>query len=347
MTLLDPNLGHDVPKTNLGLNGKSITKEQDLTVDQWAGLLRLTEELKDEKRRRREIQRLRGRNIALVFAKNSTRTRCAFEVAAHDQGAHVTYLDPTGSQLGHKESVRDTGRVLGRMFDGIEYRGFAHANIEELARSSGVPVWNGLSDTWHPTQSLCDVFTMLEHSGKASNEISFAYVGDARNNVGNSLLVAGAMSGMDVRMVGPQTLWNSEKVLTDATAIADTTGASLLQTSDPARGLEGVDFVYTDVWVSMGEPESVWARRLELLNDYQVNASLMALTGRADTAFMHCLPAFHDRHTEIGHKIFTQTGREALEVTDDVFESPQSIVFDQAENRLHTIKAILVATLES
>lgn len=346
MTLLDPNLGHDVPKTNLGLSGKSITKEQDLTVDQWAGLLRLTEELKDEKRRRREIQRLRGRNIALVFAKNSTRTRCAFEVAAHDQGAHVTYLDPTGSQLGHKESVKDTGRVLGRMFDGIEYRGFAHGNIEELARSSGVPVWNGLSDTWHPTQSLCDIFTMLEHSGKASNEISFAYVGDARNNVGNSLLVAGAMSGMDVRMVGPQSLWNSESVLRDASAIADATGASLLQTSDPERGLEGVDFVYTDVWVSMGEPESVWARRLELLNDYQVNKSLMALTGRADTAFMHCLPAFHDRHTEIGHKIFTQTGREALEVTDDVFESPQSIVFDQAENRLHTIKAILVATLE-
>lgn len=347
MTLLDPNLNYDIPKTHLGLRGKSITKEQDLTVEQWEGLLRLTEELKEEKRRRREVQRLRGRNIALVFAKNSTRTRCAFEVAAHDQGAHVTYLDPTGSQLGHKESVKDTGRVLGRMFDGIEYRGFAHANIEELARSSGVPVWNGLSDTWHPTQSLCDVFTMLEHSGKPSSEISFAYVGDARNNVGNSLLVAGAMSGMDVRMVGPQSLWNSESVLAAASAIADTTGASLLQTSDPARGLEGVDFVYTDVWVSMGEPESVWTRRLELLSDYQVNASLMSLTGRADTAFMHCLPAFHDRHTEIGHKIFTQTGREALEVTDDVFESTQSIVFDQAENRMHTIKAILVATLES
>ena len=347
MTLLDRNLGYDVPKSHLGLNGKSITKEQDLTVDEWAGLLQLAEQLKDEKRRHREIQRLRGRNIALVFAKNSTRTRCAFEVAAHDQGAHVTYLDPTGSQLGHKESVKDTGRVLGRMFDGIEYRGFAHANIEELARSSGVPVWNGLSDTWHPTQSLCDVFTMLEHSGKSSNEISFAYVGDARNNVGNSLLIAGAMSGMDVRMVGPQSLWNSEEVMSAASAIADTTGATLLQTSDPVRGLEGADFVYTDVWVSMGEPESVWTRRLELLNAYQVNAALMALTGRADTAIMHCLPAFHDRHTEIGHKIFLQTGREALEVTDDVFESPQSIVFDQAENRMHTIKAILVATLES
>jgi len=347
MTLLDPHLGFDVPKTHLGLAGKSITKEQDLTIDQWAGLLQLTEELKEDKRHRREVQRLRGRNIALVFAKNSTRTRCAFEVAAHDQGAHVTYLDPTGSQLGHKESVKDTGRVLGRMFDGIEYRGFAHGNIEELARSSGVPVWNGLSDAWHPTQSLCDVFTMLEHSGKPSNEISFAYVGDARNNVGNSLLVAGAMSGMDVRMVGPESLWNSTEVMATASAIAGTTGASLMQTSDPAQALAGVDFVYTDVWVSMGEPESVWTRRLELLNDYQVNASLMALTGRAETAFMHCLPAFHDRHTEIGHKIFTETGREALEVTDEVFESPQSIVFDQAENRMHTIKAVLVATLES
>jgi len=346
MTLLDPNLGQEVPRTHLGLRGKSITKEQDLTLDQWAGLLRLAEELKDEKRRRCEVQRIRGRNIALVFAKNSTRTRCAFEVAAHDQGAHVTYLDPTGSQLGHKESVKDTGRVLGRMFDGIEYRGFAHANIEELARSSGVPVWNGLSDTWHPTQSLCDVFTMLEHSGKTSDEISFAYVGDARNNVGNSLLVAGAMSGMDVRMVGPQELWNSPSVVASASAIAETTGATLLQTSDPAGGLDGVDFVYTDVWVSMGEPESVWTRRLKVLNNYQVNRSLMSLTGRPDTAFMHCLPAFHDRRTEIGHKIFTETGRTALEVTDEVFESPQSIVFDQAENRMHTIKAILVATLE-
>ena len=346
MTILDPNLRYEMPKSHLGLRGKSITKEQDLTLDQWAGLLQLAQDLKDEKRHHREVQRLRGRNIALVFAKSSTRTRCAFEVAAHDQGAHVTYLDPSGSQLGHKETVKDTGRVLGRMFDGIEYRGFAHANIEELARSSGVPVWNGLSDAWHPTQSLCDVFTMLEHSNKASNEISFAYVGDARNNVGNSLLVAGAMTGMDVRMVGPQALWNSEEVMVAASAIADTTGASLLQTSDPACGLEGVDFVYTDVWVSMGEPESVWTRRLELLNGYQVNSTLMALTARDDTAFMHCLPASHDRHTEIGHRIFRQTGRTALEVTDDVFESPQSIVFDQAENSMHTIKAILVATLE-
>jgi ornithine carbamoyltransferase len=346
MTLLDPELTYELPKTHLGLRGKSITKELDLTLEQWAGLLHLSEDLKEEKRSRREVQRLVGRNIALVFAKSSTRTRCAFEVAAHDQGAHVTYLDPTGSQLGHKESVRDTGRVLGRMFDGIEYRGFAHPNVEELARSSGVPVWNGLSDAWHPTQSLCDMFTMLEHSGRPANEISFAYIGDARNNVGNSLVVAGAMSGMDVRMVGPQRLWNSEEVMASASAIAATTGASLLQTSDPVRGLAGADFVYTDVWVSMGEPESVWTERLELLDAYQVNASLMALTGRADTAFMHCLPAFHDRHTELGEKIFKKTGRMALEVTDDVFESDASIVFDQAENRMHTIKAMLVATLE-
>jgi ornithine carbamoyltransferase len=346
MTLLDPSLGYEIPRTHLGLRGKSITKELDLTLDQWAGLLLLTKDLKADKKARREVQRLRGRNIALVFAKNSTRTRCAFEVAAHDQGAHVTYLDPTGSQLGHKESVKDTGRVLGRMFDGIEYRGFAHASVEELAASSGVPVWNGLSDTWHPTQSLCDVFTMLEHSGKAADELSFAYVGDARNNVGNSLLVAGAMSGMNVRMVGPEALWNSEAVVRSAQMIADTTGASILQTSDPARGLDGVDFVYTDVWVSMGEPESVWTERLQLLNDYQVNASLMALTGRKDTAFMHCLPAFHNRRTELGEKLFQATGRTSLEVTNEVFESDSSIVFDQAENRMHTIKAMLVATLE-
>ena len=346
MTLLDPELGVELPRTRLGLRGKSITKELDLSLDEWEGLLLLTQELKTEKKARHQIQRLSGRNIALVFAKNSTRTRCAFEVAAHDQGAHVTYLDPTGSQLGHKESVKDTGRVLGRMFDGIEYRGFAHASVEELARSSGVPVWNGLSDTWHPTQSLCDIFTMLEHSGKPADEISFAYVGDARNNVGNSLLVAGAMSGMDVRMVGPQSLWNSEAIMASATEIARDTEASILQTSDPQRGLEGVDFIYTDVWVSMGEPESVWTERLELLNDYQINASLMALTGRPDTAFMHCLPAFHDRRTEVGEKIFKQTGRVSLEVTDEVFESENSIVFDQAENRMHSIKAMIVATLE-
>ncbi len=346
MTHLDSTLVDEPPQTNLGLQGRSITKELDLTLDEWSGLLQLTEDLKEAKRWHREVPRLRGRNIALVFAKSSTRTRCAFEVAAHDQGAHVTYLDPSGSQLGHKETVKDTGRVLGRMFDGIEYRGFAQANVEELSRTSGVPVWNGLSDTWHPTQSLCDMFTMLEHTEEDADRISFAYVGDARNNVGNSLLIAGAMTGMDVRMVGPKSLWNKPDVVKTAAEIAKTTGASILQTTDPVKGLAGVDFVYTDVWVSMGEPEDVWSKRIALLEEYQVNADLMGLTGRTDTAFMHCLPAFHDRHTEIGDVIYKQTGRTALEVTDDVFESPQSIVFDQAENRMHSIKAILVATLE-
>jgi ornithine carbamoyltransferase len=346
MTYLDPTLSTPGFHCGLGLGGRSITKELDLTVDEWYGLLRLTEDVKTEKKAQDEIQRLRGRNIALVFAKHSTRTRCAFEVAAHDQGAHVTYIDPDGSQLGHKESVKDTGRVLGRMFDGIEYRGFAQENVEELARSSGVPVWNGLSDTWHPTQSLCDVFTMLEHTGKASDEISFAYVGDARNNVANSLVVAGAMSGMDVRMVSPAKLQPSTEVVIAARSLIQQTAGRLMVTEDPREGLRGVDFVYTDAWVSMGEPKARWTERIDLLSDYQVNADLMAMSGRRDTAFMHCLPAFHDRHSEVGEELYRATGRESQEVTDEVFESPQSIVFDQAENRMHAIKAMLVATLE-
>ena len=346
MTAVMPTPGTASPRTGLDLGGRSLTRETDLTVDEWAGLLRLTAELKADKRAGREVPRLGGRNIALVFAKNSTRTRCAFEVAAHDQGAHVTYLDPSGSQLGHKESVRDTGRVLGRMFDGIEYRGFAHDSVEELARSSGVPVWNGLSDTWHPTQSLCDMFTMIEHSGKDPREISFAYVGDARNNMGSSLMTAGAMTGMDVRMVGPRELWTDDAVAESASRIADETGAQLLRTDDVSRGLRGVDFVYTDVWVSMGEPDDVWDDRIRLLRPYQVTQQLLALTGRDDVAFMHCLPTFHDRRTEVGEMIFRKTGLDALEVTDDVFESERSIVFDQAENRMHTIKALMVATLE-
>lgn len=346
MTFLDPTLSTWAFDCGLDLGGRSITKELDLTVDEWHGLLRLARDLKAETKAHDEIQRLRGLNVALVFAKNSTRTRCAFEVAAHDQGAHVTYLDPDGSQLGHKESVKDTGRVLGRMFDGIEYRGFAQENVEELARSSGVPVWNGLSDTWHPTQSLCDVFTMLEHTGKAAGEISFAYVGDARNNVANSLVVAGAMSGMDVRMVGPAQLQPSADVVSAAREVSQKTYGTLTLTTDPRDGLRGVDFVYTDAWVSMGEPQHMWEERTRLLADYQVNTELMALTGRSDTSFMHCLPAFHNRHSEVGEQLFHATGREAQEVTDDVFESAQSIVFDQAENRMHTIKAMLVATLE-
>ena len=346
MTYLDPTLTTPTFHSGLGLGGRSITKELDLTVDEWFGLLRLTQDVKTEKKAHDEIQRLRGLNLALVFAKSSTRTRCAFEVAAHDQGAHVTYLDPDGSQLGHKESVKDTGRVLGRMFDGIEYRGFAQENVEELAHSSGVPVWNGLSDTWHPTQSLCDIFTMLEHTGKASDEISFAYIGDARNNVANSLVVAGAMSGMDVRMVSPDQLKPSSDVVLAARTLIQQTAGRLMLTADPQEGLRGVDFVYTDAWVSMGEPKHRWAERTELLGAYQVSADLMALSGRRDTAFMHCLPAFHNRHSEVGEELFHATGRESQEVTDEVFESAQSIVFDQAENRMHAIKAMLVATLE-
>lgn len=346
MTTLDTNRPIS-PATRLGIRGMSVTKEFDLDIGQWHGLLDLSATLKTEKRGHKEEQRLRGMNIALVFGKNSTRTRCAFEVAAHDQGAHVTYLDPTGSQLGHKESVKDTGRVLGRMFDGIEYRGFAQSSVEELARSSGVPVWNGLSDQWHPTQSLCDMLTMIEHSEKPADLLSFAYCGDARNNVANSLMVAGAMMGMDVRMVGPSSLTAPESVVKPATAIAEQTGATITQTDDVAAGVAGVDFVYTDVWVSMGEPEKVWDERIALLSDYQINRELLEATGNPEVKFMHCLPAFHDRNTEVGEQLFQRTGRSCLEVTDDVFESEHSIVFDQAENRLHTIKAILVATLGS
>lgn len=346
MTTLDGALTPPAT-TQLGLEGKSFTKELDVTVEQWHGLLDLAAALKAERRSGHERQRLTDKNLALIFAKSSTRTRCAFEVAAHEQGAHVTYLDPSGSQMGHKESVEDTGRVLGRMFDGIEYRGFSQAGVEELATSSGVPVWNGLTDEWHPTQSLCDMLTMLEHTDKKASEICFAYVGDAHNNTANSLLVAGAMMGMDVRMVSPSELRNPDHVADIATDIASVTGAKVSRTSDIAAGVAGADFVYTDVWLSMGEPETAWDARIALLSDYQVNAELLRLTGNGDVKFMHCLPAFHDRNTEVGEHIFQRTGRTCLEVTDDVFESAQSIVFDQAENRMHTIKAILVATLET
>lgn len=331
--------------TAVDLKGRSFTRETDVTVQEWHGLLDLARDLKAERSTADPPQRLHDKNLALIFAKSSTRTRCAFEVAAHEQGAHVTYLDPSGSQMGHKESVKDTGRVLGRMFDGIEYRGFSQAGVEELARSSGVPVWNGLTDQWHPTQSLCDMFTMCEHTDKPPSEISFAYCGDAHNNTANSLLVAGAMMGMDVRMVSPTSLRNPASVVEVATEIAATTGATITVTDDVAVGVFGVDFVYTDVWLSMGEPESAWDERIDLLADFQVDADLLASTGNPDVKFMHCLPAFHDLHTEVGRHIFDRTGRTCLEVTDDVFESPHSIVFEQAENRMHTIKAVLVATL--
>ena len=266
-------------------------------------------------------------------------------MAAFDQGARVTYLDPTGSQIGHKESMEDTARVLGRMYDGIQYRGSAQEKVETLARYAGVPVWNGLTDEWHPTQSLCDMLTMREHSYKHDEEIAFAYLGDARNNVGNSLLVAGAMMGMDVRVVAPREQWNHEPVVKQAHDIALETGARITQTDDVAQGVQGVDFVYTDVWVSMGEPTEVWEERIHLLRPYQVNTHLLDMTGNPQVRFMHCLPGFHDRHTRVGEELFQKTGMTALEVTDEVFESKHSIVFDQAENRMHTIKAVLVATL--
>jgi ornithine carbamoyltransferase len=327
------------------LRNRSFVKELDFTPKEWRFLLDLAAELKRAKYSGLEQPRLTGRNLALIFEKTSTRTRCAFEVAAFDQGARVTYLDPTGSQIGHKESMKDTARVLGRMYDGIEYRGSAQTNVETLAAYAGVPVWNGLTDEWHPTQTLCDMFTMREHADKPDAGISFAYLGDARNNVGNSLLVAGAMMGMDVRIVAPKQLWSSDDVLKQAQTIAGDTGARITRTEDPAAGVDGVDFLYTDVWVSMGEPKEVWTERIHLLSPYQVNRELVEATGNPGVRFMHCLPAFHDRHTTVGEELFQRTGMQALEVTDEIFESQHSIVFDQAENRMHTIKAVLVATL--
>ncbi|MCW2817063.1 MAG: argF [Nocardioides sp.] len=335
----------DAPTGALDLSGRSFLKELDFTADEWRSLLALSQDLKADKKQGREMQRLRGRNIALIFEKASTRTRCAFEVAAHDQGAHVTYLDPTGSHLGHKESAADTARVLGRMYDGIEYRGFSQETAETLARHAGVPVWNGLTDHWHPTQSLCDMLTMREHSDKPDSEISFAFVGDAADNTSNSLLVAGAMLGMDVRIVSPVSLSTPDDVVEAARVIAEETGARITLTDDIESGLRGVDFVYTDVWVSMGEPVEAWGERIALLTPYQVTTQMLADTGNAAVKFMHCLPAFHDRATEVGEELYRQTGLTALEVTDEVFESEASIVFDQAENRMHTIKAVLVATL--
>ncbi|HZL81598.1 MAG TPA: ornithine carbamoyltransferase [Demequina sp.] len=330
---------------SIDLKGRSFLKELDFTPEEWRHLLDLSAELKAAKKEGREVQHLAGKNIALIFEKTSTRTRCSFEVAAFDQGAHITYLDPSGSQMGHKESVADTARVLGRYYDGIEFRGSKQEHVETLAALSGVPVWNGLTDDWHPTQMLCDLLTMHEQSGKDYKEISFAYVGDARNNVANSLLISGAMMGMDVRMVGPAALHNDPAIVAEAERIAAETGAKVTVTDDPRAGVAGCDFIYTDVWVSMGEPKEVWDERIALLSPYQVNAELMAATGNADAKFLHCLPAFHDRNTKVGEDIFQKTGMESLEVTDEVFESPASVVFDQAENRMHTIKAVMVATL--
>jgi ornithine carbamoyltransferase len=330
----------------VSLVGRSFLKELDFTRDEWLGLVELAGRLKADKAAGRETPALSGRNLALIFEKTSTRTRCAFEVAAHDQGAFVTYLDPAGSQIGHKESIADTARVLGRMFDGIEYRGAGQAVVEELARHAGVPVWNGLTNEWHPTQSLADVLTMVEHSPKPVAEIAVAYLGDSRYNIGNSLLVTGALLGLDVRIVAPPSLQNWPHVIELARSVAAGSGARVTVTDDVAAGVEGADFIYTDVWVSMGEPKAVWLERLPLLRPYRVTAGLLAQTGNPDVKFMHCLPAFHDLKTTLGADIQRQAGIEdGLEVTDEVFESGASIVFDQAENRLHTVKAILVATL--
>ncbi|MET8334544.1 ornithine carbamoyltransferase [Streptosporangium canum] len=328
------------------LRNRSFLRELDFTPDEFTFLIRLSADLKAAKYAGNEDPRLTGKNIALIFEKTSTRTRCAFEVGAHDQGAHVTYLDPSGSQMGHKESVKDTARVLGRMFDAIEYRGSKQTYIEELAAYAGVPVWNGLTDEWHPTQMLADMLTMQEHSDKPLHDVSYAYLGDARNNMGHSLLVTGAMLGMDVRMVAPKDLWPDEKtVVKPARDLAKRTGATVTVTEDVNKGVKGVDFLYTDVWVSMGEPKEVWDERIKLLMPYQVNAEVVKATGNPKVKFMHCLPAFHNRETRVGEDLFEKTGYDALEVTEELFESPRSIVFDQAENRLHTIKAIMVATL--
>ena len=327
------------------LRGRSFTKELDFTSDEWSALLTLAAELKAARREGREEQRLVGKQVALVFEKTSTRTRCAFEVAVAEQGGRTTYLDPAGSQVGHKESAADTARVLGRWYHGIEYRGAAQATVETLAEYAGVPVYNGLTDDWHPTQMLADQLTMLEHAGKPLAEISYAFVGDVRNNVGNSTLISAAMMGSDVRLVAPVAQQTAPEILARARAIAERTGARITVTDDVAEGVAGVDFVATDVWLSLGEPKELWAERIELLRPYQVNAELMALTGNPKARFLHCLPAFHDRGTTVGEELYQATGMSALEVTHDVFESPASVVFDQAENRMHTIKAILVATL--
>jgi len=334
----------DRPST-VNLRGRSLVKELDFTQQEFLYLIDLAAELKAADKAGTETQYLRGKKIALIFEKTSTRTRCAFEVAAYDQGAHVTYVGPDSSQLGKKESIKDTARVLGRMYDAIEYRGFGQEVVEELAANAGVPVYNGLSDEFHPTQMLADMLTMREHASKPLNEIAYCYLGDARFNTGNSLMITGCKLGMDVRICAPMGLWPSPRLVGTAMGIAAETGAQLKLSADPELACPGADFVCTDVWVSMGEDPSVWQGRIQQLRPYQVNKELLALTGNPDVKFMHCLPAFHDRDTRIGEQVYEQSGLDALEVTDEVFESQHSVVFDEAENRLHTIKAVLVSTL--
>lgn len=317
----------------------------DFTPKEIKYMLDLAADLKKAKYAGTEQPRLKGKNIALIFEKTSTRTRCAFEVAAYDQGAHVTYLGPSGSQIGVKESMKDTARVLGRMYDGIEYRGFGQAVVEELARYAGVPVWNGLTNEFHPTQILADFLTMTEHSDKPLHQIAYAYMGDSRFNMANSLMVGGAKMGMDVRIVAPKGLQPDAELVAVCREIAKETGAKVTITDDVAEGVKGCDFLYTDVWVSMGEPKEVWEERIKLLLPYQVNRKAMELTGNKNCKFMHCLPAYHNLETEVGRDVKKQFGLDSVEVTEEVFESPASIVFDEAENRMHTIKAVMVATL--
>jgi ornithine carbamoyltransferase len=327
------------------LHGRSLLKEVDLTREEFLSLIDLAAALRLEKRSGTERQRMVGRNIALIFEKASTRTRSAFEVGAYDQGAHVTYLGPDGSHIGSSETIKDTARVLGRMYDGIEFRGFAQQSVETLAAFSGVPVWNGLTDQWHPTQMLADILTMRDHIDKPLDHVGYCYLGDARNNTANSLLVTGALLGMDVRIAAPRDLWPSPDVQAIASKLAAGSGARLHIGDDVAAGVEGADFVYTDIWVSMGEPVSEWKDRIHQLLPYQVNAATLKATGNPDVKFMHCLPALHNTDTELGKKLSAEYHLSALEVTDEVFESPASIVFDEAENRLHTIKAAMVATI--
>jgi len=331
--------------TVTSLRGRHLLTLNDYSADEIIYLLDLSAELKEAKRDRREEQHLRGKNIALIFEKDSTRTRCAFEVAAYDQGAHVTFIGPSGSHMGRKESVKDTARVLGRMYDAIEYRGFGQEIADELAAHAGVPVYNGLTDEWHPTQILADFLTFREHVPKPLDEVVFCYLGDARFNMANTYLVGGAKLGMDIRIAAPKSLWPQDDVVTLANGFAAGTSARITITEDVAEAVAGCDVLLTDVWVSMGEPAEAWAERIELLKLYRVDAETMAMTGNPEVRFMHCLPAFHNRETTVGEELYERYGLEALEVTDEVFESPASLVWDEAENRMHTIKAVLVATL--
>jgi ornithine carbamoyltransferase len=327
------------------LRNRNFLKLLDFKPEEIRFLLDLAAGLKKAKYSGTEQQRLKGKNIALIFEKSSTRTRCSFEVAALDQGAHVSYLGPSGTQIGQKESMKDTARVLGRIYDAIEYRGFGQSIVEDLAKYSGVPVWNGLTDEFHPTQILADFLTMLEHSDKPLNKISYCYLGDARNNMGNSLLVGAAKMGMDFRAAAPKACQPSEELVATCREIAKETGAKITITDSVDEAVRGVDFLYTDVWVSMGEPDAVWEERIRLLKPYQVNMDVIRKTGNPKVKFLHCLPAFHNRETKVGEEIYKKFGLDGVEVTEDVFESEYSIVFDEAENRLHTIKAVMVATL--